>query len=284
MMRKAVILAFCWTGLCIGQTNKPWFGQVLNREHFLGRGVLSAYPMIEGCGPLYDRSFYRNTGTWTGTQDWSTGQYGYQIRTDNDQYIVFANQISAISPSRFSVFWIGTPVQLSSSRRYFYVGQYSQLAGANYDWGLTISSTYKVTLAVNDGGASTTTTTSLVVGTRTCICATYDGSYLRIYCNGVPEGTPAGYSTAIQARYPFRIGYYYTNNTGLWADVKTETLYIYDRALTYAEQLSLFQNPYCMFEAPATLLPAGATPAQVIMVSVETSRPQDIFYRGRFYL
>lgn len=268
-----ILLLFLITTLAFGQyfapNQKPMLGEQVNGAHPLSKGLVSCWLFNEGSGnKVFDLSGNGNTGTYTGAPDWGAGFYGPQVRCDNDQYITFANKATNYITDKFTIVWVGTPAQLTSSIRRFFVGQY-QLDSNHYDWGLYIQTDYTVSLFVNTGSAVySTTTSSLSVGVKTHIIATYDGANLRIYFNGIEQDSDAQTGN-VTGNYDFRLGGFW--NATQYADVKTDVLNFYNRTLSPSEISELYQKSFCIFVEDDIALMEAAIPAptggQVIIIS-----------------
>lgn len=208
----------------------------------LWTGLVGAWaPFLGATGnKVLDWSGNGNTGTYTGTPDWGAGFYGPQVRCDDDQYITFANKATDYITDKFTVVWIGTPVQLEALIRQFFVGQYEP-DGADYDWGLYINANFTVNIFTRNAGGTAKwaqSTSSLSVGTKTCIAGTYDGTTIRIYFDGVEQDTEPQTGN-VQGSHSFKLGHLY--NTTRYCDIKTDFLGVYNRALSASEIALLCQ-------------------------------------------
>ena len=80
-------------------------------------------------------------------------------------------------------------------------------AGGDFQYLLTVNSAELCLFAINDGSTVTTTgTTTLVVGTWYHVAGVYDGSELRVYLNGIEEGSTANTGNMLSTSAPVRIG------------------------------------------------------------------------------
>ena len=101
----------------------------------------------------------------------------------------------------------------------------------------------RLEFSIYDGGVQVAQANSdFNLGERYSIVATYDGTTLRLYVNGVLQSTT---DTATSILYPtanivFQIGRYYDNNNSWHGSIKD--LKIWDRALTVQEALDLHLN------------------------------------------
>ena len=231
------------------------------------------WPMPEGSGnKVFDLSGNGNTGTYMGTPDWGAGFYGSQVRCDDDQYITFANKATDYFTDQFTVVWIGTPARLISSVRYFFVGQY-EFDGIDYDWGLYLNADGTVHFFVRNAATDavfSTSTSSVVVGTKVCIVGRYDGVNLSNWFNGVKEDEDAQTGN-VQGSFDFKLGHTY--GTTAYADVKTDVLAIYNRALSDFEIPLLCREPFCMFKDPAEVALLGSYQAVVGAAGIMTTNP-----------
>ena len=248
---------------------KPLLGRQINRGHPLSVGLIGSFLFNEKTGiTIWDSFGTFGTQSIIGTPDWQVTPQEHGLRTDDDQHIDFSNQLTNFITDKFTVVWIGTPVQLTSSFRRFFFGQYDIGAGSDFDWGLYLSAAFNVTFFVVTGGTvSINSTNNLVVGTSAHLVGRYDGANVSIWLNGIKEGEDVQTGN-VASNSLFHLG-------GQWfgaatpCNLITSTLHIYKKALTDDEIEWIFREPYAMFQQnrvrwfsvgapPAGNVPTGA--------------------------
>ena len=91
---------------------------------------------------------------------------------------------------------------------------------------------------------SSTSTSNLSVGEKVCIIGRYDGANVSIWWNGVKEDEDAQTGN-VMGDYDFKLGHTWSGTE--YADIKTDYLSIYNRALSASEIALLNPEPFCGF-------------------------------------
>ena len=121
--------------------------------------------------------------------------------------------------------WIN-PAKIDAWRTAIMKERTGDLAYALYSSGLNKPSAY-----VPSG--SVLASPALVANTWTHLAATYDGTTIRLYVNGVQKATAASASTLLASAGPLRLG-----GNSIWGEYfagKLDDVRIYDKALTAAQ-------------------------------------------------
>ena len=192
----------------------------LNPEQILPTGVSSSnlklyLPMNEGDGDYnYDGSGNQNHGTITGAT-WATGESGHLPMTAlvrQNSPMVFDGSDDVVACGDGTSLDMTTAYTLSgwvyldsiTGATQFLFGRDD---GSNRNYWIELSGTATVS-SVNFGTSqvSTTTTTTLTAGVWSHICATYDGSNVKIYLNGALDTSASATGTLDNDDVSFSIG------------------------------------------------------------------------------
>jgi len=211
-----------------------------------------------GCvGPVGEWKLDENTGTtandtstngnsltgynFVSNSSWLKGISGSAVdfESGNNQYfgILDANQTGLDITGPITIeSWIklesypSTGVAMPIASKWGVSGSNGYLLSA-----YNISGTTYAGIHVSSDGTATSTqigTTALSLNTWYHMAGVYDGTYLRIFLNGVENNTPASYSSGIfNNSYPFYIG----RVTTLYADMVIDDVRLYNYARTPAQ-------------------------------------------------
>ena len=207
------------------------------------------WPIWSGTGnTISDLSPKSNIGNGVAL-DWQNTTIGAGIRCDNNQYVAFEKKIGDYVTNKFSLVWVGTPAQLTEDLRRFFVGQYAS-SSTDYDFGLYIQSTYNASFYVKtaSGVVSVDSSSIMSVGDICSIAGIYDSENLKIYFNGVLEGGPTSQTGNITNINGFRLGGVWGTTT--YANIITNTLIVFDIALSTNQIALLHEQPYALLEQP----------------------------------
>lgn len=224
-------------------TVQPPLGTPVNMNHSLSKGLVGCWLMNEGGG----RKAFDSTkvtiipGALTGTTiTYKQGTLGNSMSTTG----AASNYIDLGAPSNLDIIaaysismWVN-PASLSNFQNTFFKGTNTQV-----QFGLIIPAT-GVWIAQANTGPNNVNGGTVTVGKWFHIAATYDGSILKTYQNGVFQNqstsfvlTRGGTTTTISGD-SFNARYF----NGLITDVK-----FYSRALLANEVRLLYYQPYSMF-------------------------------------
>ena len=219
---------------------------VLQQAHPLARGLVGAWLFFERGGTtLYDLSGNNNKGTLTGfpPTPWIVDLHGTALTCDGvNDYVTVPNNAS-LNPSQLTLeCWVKVNV-----------------AEINVLFGKTTSTSWNdgyaldIYIAAKTFGfwvnhytnADIRSVTVATSGQRYHVVGTYDLSNLKIYINGILEGTLA-YTTAItHSATQLEIGR--NVDPALYFDGVFEEVAIWNRALTAREVAERYPNPWALF-------------------------------------
>ena len=97
----------------------------------------------------------------------------------------------------------------------------------------------------SSNGAKAQGTTNPVAGIWYNIVGTYDGTNIKIYVNGLLEGTTAYSATPAQTDQPLVIGRWYGNYDDLYTDGKIDQVRIFNKAISADEVTKLYNEIQC---------------------------------------
>lgn len=261
MRKHTFIFLLCFTTSAFGQFfaphQKPMLGLQLNRAHQLGDPV-AFYLLNEGSGnKIFDLSGNGNAGTITGAT-WQSTQKGSALNfgvRENLYYVTVADKPN-LNPSFITVeALLRTPDtwQDDNSRPIIHKA-YTSHDAPYYQY--TLHSGYEggsgryhsLYLSIDDSlEAVVSTVGSCVSGTWYYLIGTYDGTTMKLYVNGVQDGSNSVSGTIDSYATPLYFGRYGNltgnayNGVGHLAFVR-----IYNRALSASEIALLYREPFCM--------------------------------------
>jgi len=195
-------------------------------------GLVAAYGFEEAAGMLaVDLSGRANTGTIEGAARTAAGRFGQGLSFDGVDDLVTIPGAAALGGSRLTVeAWV-FPAALSGWRT-----AVMKEAPGTLAWGLYAhDNAPRPAITAGFAGVDTSApgTAPLVLDTWTHLAATYDGSTLRLFVNGVQAAAVPAAGALAAAADPVRIG----GNT-IWGEYfsgRIDEVRIYDRALSAAE-------------------------------------------------
>ena len=209
---------------------------------FSSNGLVGYWKFDETSGATStDSSGNGNNGTWVGTSNhWTTGKIGGagQFSGSVDSvWVTGASKLNITGPITFSV-WINTNSTYPSNYGMLFEGSdlnsYLTVSDGNINLSLSVGG-IRYTLNSWIGGGS-----GIPVNTWSYAAATWDGSTMKIYVNGVLRNSGGPYAGALSITTgSMAIGQYAGANTyyfnGLIDDAR-----IYNRALSAAEIMALY--------------------------------------------
>ena len=198
-----------------------------------------------------DSSGNSNTGTLINGPTWTAGRSGNAVNLDGvDDYVNIPDSSTLDGMSTLTLsMWIKL-TQMPGTKSYIPLGKDTEGYGYSYRIAVNPSGTLHFNVqTTNNGwytaGTGVDSTTVLTANTWYHVAATYDGSYVKIYVNGLPEGTgsQAISGSIYNSTSPLRLGYNcnapaYVNYTNAVMD----EVRVYNRALNATEVQNLYNS------------------------------------------
>lgn len=242
-----ILLVLCLCISAFGQflDSEKMFGQQLNLGHWATEGLVYYFRAIEA-GNAVDDSFNELHGTLTGAPVWVGEALSFDGTND---------YVSVPSDPRIENFtaltlgaWIlvqGNPGvsrgriigkdQGGTSDDYA-LSNADNIGGRNYEILFRLNTTAGTSTPESDSGILPNTGWHFAV-------ATWDGSFQRIYIDGLLDMTPVAHGgTLDDSNLPLGIGGHQASNTRRF-NGGIRTAFIYNRALSATEIFDLFINP-----------------------------------------
>jgi len=237
---------------------KPELGRQINWAHPLAKGLVACWIMNEGGGDkIFDLSGNGNVGTLTNmtpATDWVGGKYGHALDFDGDDDYVNCGDIAFTTKiSIVATLWCNT------LRDWNVIIDKSSTAVVNNDLSIRLSLDdsapqklrFKLwadgNVAIGDVFSNSEFPTQQWVH----VVATYkSGSAMRLYLNGVKqtdEDTGAS-GTIDDSAFPVIIGEHVASANPVVWDGPISDVRLYNRTLSADEVMSLYREPYAMFE------------------------------------
>ena len=198
--------------------------------------------LLAADGSPLDTSGNGNDGTLVNGTSYATGKVGQAFSFDGiDDYITVAASSNLESTDFFSIaMWVQTPDK--PGLKILADNSHGSSNGAN-GWALQLDAIGRVSFAYGNRSAFPEISSVKEIDNNTFrhVAATYDGSSLNVYIDGILDGTTAYTGTPSGTGQEIRIGRHFALNrqfTGQMDDIR-----IYDSALTASEVASLAAIP-----------------------------------------
>ena len=248
---------------------KPPAGVQINPLHPLSRGLVGYWLFNEGSGSrAADISGHGNHGTLKNmspnAQDsgWGGSKFGGGLQFDGvDDYVDCGNNASLDITDAITVeAWVNINVDESGRIA-------SKHGGGSYGWTLIrgVSNDnieWRISTTGSDWNGGFTSLNIFKINTWYHIVATYDGSYMRMYVNGVEDtggDFPVSLTGSINvAPASTQIGRDEVSGTSGCFPGTIDEVRIYNHALTAAEVKQLYHDPFCnLLRVPIRYVAAG---------------------------
>jgi hypothetical protein len=199
-------------------------------------GLVGSWHLNEGSGAaVSDMSGSNNNGTISGTNYWNaSGKFGSTF-SGNGTNLNVVNIPNSTSLSPTTAITIETWVKLNTSGVKEIIGKNNASSNTIAAYEL-YQANQKFSFKLFKAGALTqwTTNTDVSLGTWHHVLATWDGSFAKIYVDGVLDMTPASYTGSIDTTTgPLTIGAYGDGQYPINGNV--DEVKIYNRALSAVE-------------------------------------------------
>jgi hypothetical protein len=226
---------------------KPPFGVQLNPSHPLARGLVGSWLFNEASGGIVnDLSGNGNTGALT-AMPWASSAMGPSL-TGSSSGFVLVPDTDLVDTGAISICMGVIPAAVAAGKGLMYKGSWASTWGS---WALHQHSPGAtpgvVTLRINTSTIQVDGATTLPALVHTNVAATAGAAGLRVYLNGVLDGSAAGAAVASDSS-PIRIGSYYAEYFSFAG--KITYAYLYNRILTAPEVATIDSDPYAMYRAP----------------------------------
>jgi len=239
---------------------KPVLGSQLNLGHPLATGLVGCWLMNEGSGnKVFDSSENGNHGTITAAT-WTACKFGSGLNfSGTSQYVEIAANPTLRPSSVLSVVMWFNPTQFNNYQEYA-LSQRSEYAGSAYAfYGGNGTGNFYITKAADGTVLSPNSSISLINAWHQLV-GVADGSFVRLYVDGIEQGSGTAYDGTIAATAgteKLYIGSYETTTNELPGAI--DHVMIFNRALSASEIALFYLHPFCMFERNPIELWSAAT-------------------------
>lgn len=204
---------------------------IQNMPAALSNGLVGYWNLQETATPSLDSSGNSNSATWAGNTSSTSGKFGYGNSFDgNDDYMTVSDSTSLDVTQVTMSAWIN-PTALGGVIMTKAIG-----AGGTGGYYMDTSGN-KIRFCATGGCVSSTT--SLTTGVWTHVSATFDGTTVRFYLNGAPDGTSTGTVTSVATNTALLV---FAMDSAGTTDYngKIDEARIYNRALSNIEISQLY--------------------------------------------
>ena len=209
---------------------------------FSSNGLVGYWKFDEGSGTkVNDYSGLGNNGIWNGTgSHWATGKVGGggQFNAVNDSVSIAGSaNLNITGPVTFSA-WINTNSLYPSNYGMFFEGSdlnsYLSVSDGNILLSLSVGG---IRYSFNSwiGGGS-----SIPINTWSYAVATWDGSMMKIYVNGILRNSAGPYAGALSLTTGVMTIGQFASGSSYYFNGSIDDARIYNRALSAAEIMALY--------------------------------------------
>lgn len=226
--------------------HEPLVGTRINWAHPLSRGLVGLWLFNEGSGDrVYDLSGNGSDGALTNMNpesDWIPGRDGFALDFDGvNQYVDIVATIGMVSAISVSAWFKVTAFDIG--------WQAIVVKGETSQWRLQRKANTNTLEFDGIGNSSVVGNVDVNDGLWHHVVAVHGTSRLELYIDGVLDNSASPGTIQPQEIGPFDIGRNPDQTARVW-EGSIDDVRIYSRALTSQEILSLYINPYSMFEQP----------------------------------
>ena len=200
---------------------------------------------LAGDGDTRDISGNNNNGAFVGGSSFAVGKVGQDFNFNGGQSVQVPDNATLDFTNALTIeMWVNPSVAGSSGGDKFFIskGVFQFVGTQSYGIGFDVNR--RIFFRVGNGSAIDTvvSTSQLPLDTFTHIAATYDGTALRIYINGVLDAPPQATSigTLFNSADPLYIGGAKFSGSDILFPAAIDEASLYNRALTDAEITSVF--------------------------------------------
>jgi hypothetical protein len=205
-------------------------------------GLVGWWNFNEGSGTIADDSSGNgNNGTINGAA-WTDGVYGKALSFDgSNAYVSIPNNSSLLPPQITVEAWIKRTLDFSVEK-----GIVTKGGGwGTQGWSLFTDSSMKPKFIISNAAGDTeiVSPNALPLNTWRLVAATYDGSNLRLYENGVQVAGPVASTRIPGGNYNVAIGRLVQLGSNNYIPAQIDEVRVYNRALTAADIQADFKDP-----------------------------------------
>jgi hypothetical protein len=231
------------------RVTKPQPGTQPDSSYFLHKGLVGYLPFFEGAGSqAQDMSSNNNYGTLSGAT-WVEGGLEFN---GSSAYVEIADSPTVSPTAAITLICSVYPHTITANDELISKDNHpthnnaayfldTNAAGNTIRFGITPNGDYSSYNIV-------TSATVLSLNEWTHIAATFDGTTLKLYFNGVQDANTAAGTVIFDGNTVLRIGAHPNNKQ--YFDGLIDRAVILDRALSAAEVLADYQSPYAFFQKP----------------------------------
>ncbi len=270
-MKKIFIFLLVFVSNCFPQYNpqfnrQPSVGYQINLAHPDARGLLGAWLFNEGSGlTLFDLSPHYNDGTLTlmDESDWVGGNNGgYALDFDGTEDFTDVLNIpdDFINFPATVVVWFKCDILPSVTADEYTLFRYATAANNTVRWQIRIDDDDDKIEGTVAGGASKSTIAITAGKWHQAILVSRTSTNHQVYLDATPGGTStSAFPDITTGELRFGVNYFSGLRDYMLGNISSVILY--SRALSDEEIMSLYTNPYAMFEQPPGRILAAAAAA-----------------------
>lgn len=238
-------------------SQKPFRGVQLNRTHPLAKGLVGCWLFNEMTGEtVFDLSGNGNTGALENGVAWSSSKFGGGLKFDGvDDYVETSLSDIGTGNDPFTIsLWVNQ--YFEDATGWDRIISKSDNADA-CEFAITQDSTNNNAIRIytySDADYKYAITPNITSGVWHHITGVFDGSYLKIYKNGVLQDTSVQiYTFNREPSKAIRFGTVTPTQELTCFNGSIDSVNIYNRALSAEEIAWLYREPYAMFEPAFSL-------------------------------
>lgn len=217
------------------------------RQHPRYRGCVAQWLFGEGGGTkVYDRGPNGLTGTFVGSPTPTIGPRGPVFDFDGvDDYVDLGSVPSLTMTTGLSISAWCRSAHATNNQRVIDKGAIGTSPYLEYSLNLSGNVAGKPSLEITTGGTLTALsgTQSYAVGTWFHLAGTWDGTTMRIYFNGIEDGSVGKTGTITPQNNNATLGYF-APFASFFFDGELDSITVFNRGLSSSEVFSIYSNPY----------------------------------------
>ena len=215
----------------------------VNPSSTLVSGLVAHYRLNETSGTVADDAAGSYNGTLRNGAAWAPGRYAGGVSFDGVNDYISLPAINASGSGLTVAMWVRTSSFQPSDQQF--LSKATGTSEQQHDWMLGLSSGRRLRFRLRSNAVTSTLTANsgdLPQNTWYHATATYDGTRMRLYVNGVEVGsTSKSGAVAMNPNVPVNLGR--NSGGGRYMKGVLDDVRIYNRALTPAEIKTVMSNP-----------------------------------------